>query len=246
MRVRVRKRGRVPAMAAVVAVALATTLAACADVTPKDPHRLTQGAADLGRTHLAVANGLDTIEEVAAAAPGEVMELEVEDDGAFRLVSRFTVSEDQVDGSTRTWRACWRYRISAAGGVYEGPDAVDCPDGDPLTFDPPPTTVPVDLGEDPEAVARAAFGALDADDWADLDAVHELAASIFDSTPTPPIDVRRDGDVTGIAIGEPGECLLVRSEPFDVWLPGSIYRSFRDEACVASWATAGALRRAPH
>ena len=84
------------------------------------------------------------------------------------------------------------------------------------------------------------------DDWADLDAVHELAASIFDSTPTPPIDVRRDGDVTGIAIGEPGECLLVRSEPFDVWLPGSIYRSFRDEACVASWATAGALRRAPH
>jgi hypothetical protein len=60
------------------------------------------------------------------------------------------------------------------------------------------------------------------------------------------VNVQRDGEITGIAIGEPGECLLVRSDPFDVWMPGRIYRSFRDEACVASWATAGALRQAPH
>ncbi len=159
---------------------------------------------------------------------------------------RFTHSEDQVDGSTRTWHGCWEYRVSSAGGMSAGPDPVDCPDGDPLQFAPPSTTIPPDLGEDPEGAAREAFGSLSTEDWSDLERVRDIASSIFPSAPSLPVEVGRSEDVTGVAIGVPGDCVLVRSEPFDVWMPGRIYRFFRDEACLAVHAVEGNMRRAPH
>lgn len=229
-------------------IGLLPALAACTNIMPKDPHRLTEARAAKGAGRLAPQRGLDTVEEIAAAAPGEVMALEVEDDGGHRLVVRFTVSEDQIDGSTRTWHGCWRYRFSSAGGLTDGPDAVGCPDGGPLEFAPPSTTVPLDLGEDPEALARRAFESLSTDDWSDVERVRDIAERTFaPASASPlPVEVERSGRVTGVAIGVPGECLLVRSEPLDVWMPGRIYRSFRDEACLAVDAVEGNMRRAPH
>ena len=173
------------------------------------------------------------------------MSVDQREGGGFDAVVRFTVSEGQVDGSDRTWHGCWSYGFSPAGGVDSGPDPVACPEGEPLILPPTTTTVPPTLGDDPEARATEAFAAFTTEDWSNTDLVRATAAALF-VDPTATIEVTEDHGIVGVAVGVEGDCLMLRSDPFEVWMPYRIYRSFRGATCNAQSAAFGEMQVAPH
>ncbi|MBX3313919.1 MAG: hypothetical protein KF906_06330 [Actinobacteria bacterium] len=233
------------ALGRAVAVSLVVLVASCADVTPKDAHALTRDKAQRTMSHLAAERGLVTRDDVTSAFGGGVMSVEEREGGGFDAVVRYTVSEGQVDGSDRIWHGCWRYGISPAGGVDSGPDPVACTDGEPLTLPPTTTTVPPTLGDQPDERAKEVFESFTAEDWSDTELVHETAAAVF-VDPTATIEVIEDHGVTGLAVGVEGDCLMLRSEPFEVWMPYRVYRSFGGATCNAQSAAFGEMQRAPH
>ncbi|MFE6337327.1 translation initiation factor IF-2 [Streptomyces sp. NPDC057798] len=133
-----------------------------------------------------------------------------------------------------TVRRCFAVRVSPTSEWSEDPRAVDCPDGPPLTFAPPPE--PPEL---PYDGLRAHLPRVPESGRADEAEVRRTLAAL-DLHPAIHTEVKTDGDRVGVLLSVQGngydaqDCLLARVAPgaTEVWAPPRIQRMPGEGGCT--------------
>ncbi|MFF9126586.1 translation initiation factor IF-2 [Streptomyces sp. NPDC014889] len=155
-----------------------------------------------------------------------------------------TAYNSWVDIDQVSVRRCFAVRVSPKSKWRETPRAVDCPDGLPLTFAPPPE--PPRLPSEEELRAKLpqvpAGGRVD-----EAEVRRTLAALDLDSAIR--TEVKVDGERVGVLLSVKGngfdaqDCLLVRVSPgaMKVWEPPRIQRMPGEGGC----SVGNALNPAP-
>ncbi|CAM5399839.1 Translation initiation factor IF-2 OS=Streptomyces tendae OX=1932 GN=GUR47_23830 PE=4 SV=1 [Streptomyces tendae] len=142
-----------------------------------------------------------------------------------------------------TVRRCFTVRVSPTSRWRAQPDDVDCPDGPPMTFAPPPE--PPRL---PDAELRAALPRVSSHGRADEADVRRALATL-DLDAGIRTEVQAEGDRVGVLLSvegnhfDPQDCLLARVAPgaTEVWAPPRIQRMPGEGGCTV----ANALHPAP-
>ncbi|MFE2599713.1 translation initiation factor IF-2 [Streptomyces sp. NPDC059396] len=131
-------------------------------------------------------------------------------------------------------RRCFEVRVSPKTEWREEPRDVDCPDGPPLTFAPPPEPPPL-----PYEALRAKLPRVPEGGRVDEAEVrHTLAA--LDLHPAIRTEVKADGGRVGVLLSVKGngydaqDCLLARVGPgaTEVWVPPRIQRMPGEGGCT--------------
>lgn len=184
-----------------------------------------------------------TAEEVGRSATG------IDGVEVLRVTGTSTHDGDGVDVIVRTsgsayseWfdvqevvvRRCFAVRVSPTSRWGETPRDVDCPDGPPLSFDPPPE--PPRL---PFEQLRASLPRVPEGGRVDEAGVRRTIAAL-DLDPAIRTEVDADGGRVGILLSvqgshfDPQDCLLARVEPgaTKVWMPPRIQRMPGEGGCT--------------
>ncbi|TDT29191.1 hypothetical protein EV562_11356 [Streptomyces sp. BK208] len=142
-----------------------------------------------------------------------------------------------------TVRRCFTVRVSPTSRWRARPEDVDCPDGPPMTFAPPPEPPRLPDGE-----LRAALPRVPSGGRADEAEVRRALASL-DLDAGIRTEVKAEGDRVGVLLSvegnhfDPQDCLLARVAPgaTEVWAPPRIQRMPGEGGCTV----ANALHPAP-
>ncbi|MFG2593717.1 translation initiation factor IF-2 [Streptomyces sp. NPDC048438] len=193
-----------------------------------------------------------TAEEVGRAASG------IDGVEVMRLTGTSTRDGDGVDVVVRTsgsayngWfdveevtvRRCFEVRVSPESEWREQPRDVDCPDGRPLTFAPPPEPPRLPYEE-----LRAKLPRVPERGRVDEAEVRRVLAAL-DMNPAIRTEVKADGGRVGVLLSvkgnvfAPQDCLLARVGPgaTEVWTPPRIQRMRGEGGCTVG----NALNPAP-
>lgn len=193
-----------------------------------------------------------TAEEVGRAASG------IDGVEVMRLTGTSTRDGDGVDVVVRTsgsayngWfdveevtvRRCFEVRVSPESEWREQPRDVDCPDGRPLTFAPPPEPPRLPYEE-----LRAKLPRVPERGRVDEAEVRRVLAAL-DMNPAIRTEVKADGGRVGVLLSvkgnvfDPQDCLLARVGPgaTEVWTPPRIQRMRGEGGCTVG----NALNPAP-
>lgn len=143
-----------------------------------------------------------------------------------------------LDPEQVTVRRCFEVRVSPQAEWGEEPRDVDCPDGPPLAFAPPPEPPRLPYEELREGLPRVAAGGR-----ADEAEVRRTLAAL-DLDPAIRTEVKADGDRVGVLLSLPGnghdaqDCLLARVAPgaTEVWTPPRIQRMPGEGGCSVGFA----------
>ncbi|WP_399880266.1 translation initiation factor IF-2 [Streptomyces sp. BBFR51] len=135
-----------------------------------------------------------------------------------------------------TVRRCFAVRVSPKSQWREDPRDVDCPDGPPLAFAPPPE--PPRL---PNEELRAKLPRVPAGGRVDEAAVRRALAAL-DLHPAIRTEVKTDGASVGVLLSVKGnnydaqDCLLARVRPgaTEVWVPSRIQRMPGEGGCTVA------------
>ncbi|MEU9645584.1 translation initiation factor IF-2 [Streptomyces sp. NPDC048188] len=193
-----------------------------------------------------------TAEEVGRAASlidgVEVMRVtgdSTHDGDGVRVVLRTSGSayNSWFDVEEITVRRCFTVRVSPTSRWRAQPDDVDCPDGPPMTFAPPPEPPRLPDGE-----LRAALPRVPSGGRADEAEVRRALTSL-DLDAGIRTEVKAEGDRVGVLLSvegshfDPQDCLLARVAPgaTEVWTPPRIQRMPGEGGCTV----ANALHPAP-
>ncbi|MGW8066665.1 translation initiation factor IF-2 [Streptomyces ziwulingensis] len=184
-----------------------------------------------------------TAEEVGRSASG------IDGVEVLRVTGTSTHDGDGVDVVVRTsgsaynaWfdlqeivvRRCFAVRVSPKAKGREDPRDVDCPDGPPPTFAPPPEPPRLPFGELGTQLPRVPEGGR-----VDETEVRRALAALS-LHPVIRTEVKADGGRVGVLLSVKGdgfdaqECLLARVEPgaTDVWVPPRIQRMPGEGGCT--------------
>ncbi|MFD3675343.1 translation initiation factor IF-2 [Streptomyces sp. NPDC058613] len=184
-----------------------------------------------------------TAEEVGRSASG------IDGVEVLRLTGASTHDGDGVDVVVRTSgsaydgslapekvavRRCFAVRVSPVSGWGEEPRDVDCPEGPPLAFAPPPEPPRLPYEE-----LRAQLPRIPADGRADEAEVRRTLATL-DLRPEIRTEVKADGGRVGVLLSVKGngfdaqDCLLARVGPgaTEVWVPPRIQRMPGEGGCT--------------
>ncbi|MER7777919.1 translation initiation factor IF-2 [Streptomyces sp. NPDC096191] len=193
-----------------------------------------------------------TADEAGREAAGmegvEVMRVDgtsTHDGDGLELVVRTsgTAYNSTFDLEEITVRRCFAVRVSPRSEWREKPRDVDCPDGLPLVFGPPPE--PPQL---PEKELRAKLPRVPEGGRADEAEVRRVIAAL-DMDPAIRSEVKAEDGRVGVLLLAPGDgfgpqdCLLARVDPgeTEVWVPPRIQRMRGEAGCTAD----NALHPAP-
>ncbi|TLQ45061.1 translation initiation factor IF-2 [Streptomyces marianii] len=184
-----------------------------------------------------------TAEEVGRSASG------IDGVEVLRVTGTSTHDGDGVDVVVRTsgsaynrWRdaeevvvrRCFAVRVSPESEWREDPRDVDCPDGPPLTFAPPPEPPRLPYKELRARLPRVPEGGR-----VDEAAVRRTLA-VLDLDPAIRTEVKADGGRVGVLLSvkgngfDPQDCLLARVVPgaTEVWVPPRIQRMPGEGGCT--------------
>ncbi|WP_175439174.1 translation initiation factor IF-2 [Streptomyces vilmorinianum] len=184
-----------------------------------------------------------TAEEVGRSASGidgvEVLRVtgtSTHDEGGIDVVVRTSGSayDGWLDPEEVDVRRCFAVRVSPTSEWREDPRDVDCPDGPPLTFPPPPE--PPRL---PHEELRAKLPRVPKGGRADEAEVRRTLAAL-DLDPAIRTEVKADGGRVGVLLSVQGngfdaqDCLLARVGPgaTEVWVPSRIQRMPGEGGCT--------------
>ncbi|MDV5143937.1 translation initiation factor IF-2 [Streptomyces sp. SBC-4] len=128
---------------------------------------------------------------------------------------------------------CFSVRVSPKSEWREEPGDVDCPDGPPLTFAPPPEPPRLPYEELDAKLPRVPKGGL-----VDEAEVRRTVAAL-DLPPAIRTEVKADGGRVGVLLSvkgngfDPQDCLLARVMPgaTEVWVPSRIQRMPGEGGC---------------
>ncbi|MFE9708347.1 translation initiation factor IF-2 [Streptomyces sp. NPDC005930] len=189
-----------------------------------------------------------TAEEVGRSATG------IDGVEVLRVTGTSTHDGDGVDVIVRTpgsayneWfdvqeivvRRCFAVRVSPKSRWGEAPRDVDCPDGPPLSFAPPPEPPRLPFKE-----LRASLPRVAASSQVDEARVRRTLAAL-DLDPAIRTEVKADGGRVGVLLSvqgnhfDPQDCLLARVEPgtTEVWMPPRIQRMPGEGGCTVGNAS---------
>ncbi|MFG2115219.1 translation initiation factor IF-2 [Streptomyces sp. NPDC048718] len=208
-------------------------------------------AADAARD-VAVAAGKElygprprTAEEVGRSASGmdgvEVLRVSgtsTRDTDGVEVILRTsgTANDEWSQPEQVTLRRCFAVRVSPKTEWGEVPRGVDCPDGPPLAFAPPPA--PPRLPDDQEL--EAALPRVPKDGRADEAEVRRALATLH-LDPAVHTEVAEENGQVGVDLSvdgnhyDPQECVLARVAPgtTEVWVPARIQRMYGEGGCSA-------------
>ncbi|MEV4946865.1 translation initiation factor IF-2 [Streptomyces sp. NPDC053755] len=192
-------------------------------------------AEEVGRS----ASGIDGVEVL------RVTGVSTHDGHGVDVVVRTSGSayDGWVDAEEVVVRRCFAVRVSPRSEWREEPRDVDCPDGPPLTFAPPPA--PPRL---PYDALRATLPRVPEGGRVDEAEVRRRIAAL-DPHPEIRTEVKADGGRVGVLLSVRGhgfdaqDCLLARVSPggTEVWVPSRIQRMPGEGGCTV----ANALDPAP-
>ncbi|KUJ68217.1 hypothetical protein ACZ90_20935 [Streptomyces albus subsp. albus] len=131
-------------------------------------------------------------------------------------------------------RRCFAVRVSPKSRWGEAPRDVDCPDGPPLSFAPPPEPPRLPFKELRASLPRVAAGS-----QVDEARVRRTLAAL-DLDPAIRTEVKAYGGRVGVLLSvqgnhfDPQDCLLARVEPgtTEVWMPPRIQRMPGEGGCT--------------
>ncbi|MFB6616868.1 translation initiation factor IF-2 [Streptomyces sp. NPDC056367] len=186
-----------------------------------------------------------TAEEVGRSASGidgvEVLRVtgtSTRDGDGVHVVVRTSGSaySGWIDAEELAVRRCFVVRVSPKSQWREDPRDVDCPDGPPLTFAPPPEPPRLPYEELRSKLPRVpAGGGVD-----EAEVRRTLAA--LDMDPAIRTEVKADGGRVGVLLSVKGnnfdaqDCLLARVAPgaTEVWVPSRIQRMPGEGGCTVA------------
>ncbi|MGW2115010.1 translation initiation factor IF-2 [Streptomyces zhihengii] len=158
------------------------------------------------------------------------------DTGGVELIIRTSGSayDDWFDAQEIAVRRCFTVRVSPASEWRETPPEVDCPDGPPLAFAPPPQPPRLPGGE-----LRSQLPQVPAGGRVDEGEVRRAVAAL-DMDPAIRTEVKAEGGKVGVLLSvkgngfDPQDCLLARVEPgaTEVWAPHRIQRMPGESGCT--------------
>ncbi|MFJ8865082.1 translation initiation factor IF-2 [Streptomyces sp. NPDC102473] len=217
--------------------------AGCGLVQPSDDEATDTAREVAGRAgRLLHSQRPRTAEEVGRSASGidgvEVMRLtgtSTHDGDGVDVVVRTTGSayNGWIDVEEVTVRRCFTVRVSPKAEWDEVPRDVDCPDGPPLTFAPPPEPPRLPYQE-----LRARLPQVPEGGRADEAGVRRTLASL-DLDPAIRTEVKAEDGRVGVLLSVPGngfdpqDCLVARVSPGEtrVWVPSRIQRMPGEGGC---------------
>ncbi|MFF5899626.1 translation initiation factor IF-2 [Streptomyces argenteolus] len=182
-------------------------------------------AEEVGRS----ASGIDGVEVLrvtgASTHDGDGIDVVVRTSG--------TAYNGWFDVEEVTVSRCFTVRVSPRTEWGEEPRDVDCPDGLPMTFPPPPEPPPLPYEE-----LRTKLPRVSEDGRVDEAEVRRVLASL-DLHPEIRTEVEADGGRVGVLLSVEGngfdaqDCLLAHVEPggTDVWVPSRIQRMPGEGGC---------------
>ncbi|MDH6227092.1 translation initiation factor IF-2 [Streptomyces sp. MJP52] len=149
-----------------------------------------------------------------------------------------SASEGWLAPEEVTVRRCFALRVSPRTEWGAEPDGVDCPDGPPPAFAPPPEPPRLPYEE-----LRAELPRVPEDGRADEAGVRRALASL-DLDPAIRTEVKADGGRVGVLLSVEGngfdaqDCLLARVAPgsTEVWAPPRIQRMPGEGGCTVGFA----------
>ncbi|MFE9765248.1 translation initiation factor IF-2 [Streptomyces sp. NPDC005808] len=188
-----------------------------------------------------------TAEEVGRSASG------IDGVEVLRVTGTSTHDGDGIDLVVRTYgsaynewldpdevavRRCFAVRVSPESEWREVPRDVDCPDGRPLTFAPPPEPPRLPYEELDAKLPRVPEGGR-----VDEAEVRRTLADL-DLDPAIRTEVKADGGRVGVLLTvqgnhfDPQDCLLARVGPgaTEVWVPPRIQRMPGEGGCTVGFA----------
>ncbi|WP_344396301.1 translation initiation factor IF-2 [Streptomyces vastus] len=183
-------------------------------------------AAEVGRS----ASGIDGVEILRVTGTsthdGDSVDVIVRTSG-----SAYT---GRLDPEEVTVRRCFAVRVSPKSEWGEDPRNVDCPDGPPLTFAPPPEPPRLPYEDLRAKLPRVPEGGL-----VDEAEVRRTLAAL-DLHPAIRTEVKADGGRVGVLLSvkgngfDPQDCLLARVGPgaTEVWVPPRIQRMPGEGGCT--------------
>ncbi|MFD7561247.1 translation initiation factor IF-2 [Streptomyces sp. NPDC059835] len=186
-----------------------------------------------------------TAEEVGLSASGiagvEVLRVtgtSTHDGEGVRVVVRTSGSAYRgwMNAEQIVVRRCFLIRVSPKSQWREEPDDVDCPDGPPLTFAPPPAPPALPYEELRSKLPRVPEGGRV--DEAEV----RRALAALDMDPAIRTEVKADAGLVGVLLAVKGngfdaqDCLLARVAPgaTDVWAPPRIQRMPGEGGCTVA------------
>lgn len=186
-----------------------------------------------------------TAEEVGRSASGidgvEVLKLtgtSTHDGDGIDVVVRTSGSayNEWRDPQEVTVRRCFAVRVSPKSEWREDPRDVDCPDGPPLTFAPPPEPPRLPYEELRAKLPRVPEGGR-----VDEAEVRRTLAAL-DLDPAIRSEVKAEGGRVGVLLSvkgngfDPQDCLLARVGPgaTEVWVPSRIQRMPGEGGCTVA------------
>ncbi|MFF3830970.1 translation initiation factor IF-2 [Streptomyces sp. NPDC002455] len=185
-------------------------------------------AEDVGRS----ASRLDGVEVLGVTGTS------TDDGDGIEVVVRTSgsASDGWLDADEVEVRRCFAVRVSPRAEWREEPRDVDCPDGPPLTFAPPPEPPPLPYEE-----LRAKLPRVPGSGRVDEAEVRRTVAGL-DMDPAIRTEVKEDGGRVGVLLSVQGngfdaqDCLLARVAPgaTEVWVPSRIQRMPGEGGCTVA------------
>ncbi|MFE1437448.1 translation initiation factor IF-2 [Streptomyces sp. NPDC058739] len=182
-------------------------------------------AEDVGRS----ASGIDGVEVLRVTGTS------THDGDGIDVVIRTSGSaySDWLDPQEVAVQRCFEVRVSPKSEWGEAPHDVDCPDGPPMTFAPPPEPPELPYEELHKKLPRVPEGG-----QADEAEVRRALAAL-DLDPAIRTEVKADGGQVGVLLSVKGngydaqDCLLARVGPgaTEVWVPPRIQRMPGEGGC---------------
>ncbi|MEU1047203.1 translation initiation factor IF-2 [Streptomyces sp. NPDC005897] len=184
-----------------------------------------------------------TAEEVGRSAAGidgvEVLRVtgtSTHEGGGVHVIVRTSGSayNEWFDVQETVVRRCFAVRVSPESRWGEAPRDVDCPDGPPLSFAPPPEPPQLPVEELRATLPRVSEGGR-----VDGSEVRRTLTALG-LDPAIRVEVKADGGRVGVLLSvegnhfDPQDCLLARVEPgtTEVWMPPRIQRMPGEGGCT--------------
>ncbi|MGW2115004.1 translation initiation factor IF-2 [Streptomyces zhihengii] len=184
-----------------------------------------RSAAEVGRS----AAGIDGVEVLRVTGTS------THDDG-IEVIIRTSGSAygDRLDSQKIVVRRCFVLRVSSGTERGGTPHGVDCPDGPPLAFAPPPEPPPLPAGQ-----LRAQLPRVPQNGRVEAAEVRRAVAAL-DMDPAVRTEMKEDGGRVGLLLSvegngsDPQSCVLARVEPgsTDVWTPPRAQRMPGEGGCT--------------
>ncbi|MEU2679392.1 translation initiation factor IF-2 [Streptomyces sp. NPDC007107] len=185
-------------------------------------------AEDVGRS----ASGIDGVEVLRVTGTS------THDGDGIEVIVRTSGSayDGWLDADEVDVRRCFAVRVSPRSEWREEPRDVDCPDGRPLTYAPPPE--PPRL---PSEELRAKLPRVPRSGRVDEAEIRRTVAGL-DMDPAIRTEVKADGGRVGVLLSvqgngfDPQDCLLARVAPgaTEVWVPSRIQRMPGEGGCTVA------------